>query len=39
MTTIGVVGAGAIGRGICQWALEMGSQVIVFDATSSTRRH
>ena len=32
MTTIGVVGAGAMGRGICQWALEMGSHVIVFDA-------
>jgi len=32
MTTIGVVGAGAMGRGICQWALEMGAQAIVFDA-------
>jgi 3-hydroxybutyryl-CoA dehydrogenase len=32
MTTIGVVGAGAMGRGICQWALEAGTHVVVFDA-------
>src|SRR5260370_40392875 len=31
-TTIGVIGAGAMGRGICQWALEMGATVIGFDA-------
>jgi 3-hydroxybutyryl-CoA dehydrogenase len=29
---IGVIGAGAMGRGICQWAAELGATVLVFDA-------
>jgi 3-hydroxybutyryl-CoA dehydrogenase len=31
-TTIGVIGAGAMGRGICQWAAELGATVLVFDS-------
>jgi 3-hydroxybutyryl-CoA dehydrogenase len=30
--TIGVIGSGAMGRGICQWAVESGAVVLVFDS-------
>jgi 3-hydroxybutyryl-CoA dehydrogenase len=32
MNTIGVIGSGAMGRGICQWALELGATVLVYDS-------
>ena len=32
MKTIGIVGTGAMGRGIIQWALEAGASVLAFDA-------
>ena len=31
MTTIAVIGAGAMGRGIIQWAAESGARVLAFD--------
>jgi 3-hydroxybutyryl-CoA dehydrogenase len=30
--TIGVIGAGAMGRGICQWAMESGAMVLAYDS-------
>ena len=29
--TIGVIGVGAMGRGICQWAVELGARVLGYD--------
>ncbi len=33
MTTIAVIGTGAMGRGIIQWAVESGAQVLAYDMT------